>query len=222
MTTEPVYRVIASSLNVRKAPSITAPVLGWLRKDDLVDGVDTSGDGYWHKVRKGELLGWCAQKFLSLVAEASDSPFAWMAVARAEIGVKEFTGSGDNPRIVQYLRSTTLDAPSASHDETAWCSAFVNWCVERAGYEGTDSAWAKSWLRWGRDAGGEPPPGSVVVLERPPDPSSGHVGFLVEGPDLARPREQRLVTLLGGNQNDAVRVSAYPASRIAGFRVPGP
>ncbi len=135
--------------------------------------------------------------------------------------MKELPGDADNPRIVEYLRSTNLDAPSSSQDETSWCSAFVNWCVERAGYEGTDSAWARSWLNWGKDAGSDPPIGAIVVLQRPPDPTSGHVGFLVEKPNLALPVEQRVIGLLGGNQSDSVKVSSYPATRLLGYRVQG-
>ncbi len=217
------YRVTASSLNVRAAPSITAAVLGWCRRDDLVTWVSTSGDGYWLEVAKGALRGWCSQKYLSLSLAGPPAPatFPWMDVARAELGVKELPGDRDNPRILAYLRSTSLPGPLASHDETAWCSAFVNWCVERSGFEGTDSAWARSWLRWGRDAGADPPIGAIVVMQRPPDPDSGHVGFLVEKPNPAAAPGDRVVGVLGGNQSNAVCVSSYRALRVLGYRLPG-
>ncbi len=221
MPPEALYRVTASSLNVREAPSVNGAVLAWFHKDDVVTWVATSGDGYWLKVRKGVVQGWCSHKYLSLVTAPAPPEFPWLAVARAEIGVKEFPGDADNPRIVEYLSSTNLGAPSTSQDETSWCSAFVNWCVERAGYEGTDSAWARSWLRWGKDAGGDPPIGAIVVLARPPDPSSGHVGFLLEKPNLTLPRDEQAIGLLGGNQSDSVRVSSYPVGRLLGYRVPG-
>jgi len=47
-------------------------------------------------------------------------------VAKTQKGVKEIPGSVDNPKIVEYAQSCTLQAQD---DETAWCSSFVNWCV---------------------------------------------------------------------------------------------
>ncbi len=221
MSTDVLYRVTASSLNVREAPSVKSAVLGFFQKDAVVTWISTSGDGYWLKVRKEGVQGWCSHKYLSAAGTAPASPFPWMAIAQAEVGVKEFPGDGDNPRVVEYLRSTNLGAPLSSQDETSWCSAFANWCVERAGFEGTDSAWARSWLHWGRGAGAEPPIGAIVVLERPPDPNAGHVGFLVERPNPGLPREEQVVVLLGGNQSDSVRVSSYPAQRVLDYRIPG-
>jgi len=136
----------------------------------------------------------------------------WMEIARQEEGVKEVPGSGDNPRIVEYLQSTTLGTPENENDETPWCSAFVNWCVIQVGFEGTNSAWARSWLDWGQEAdwnnlqGGE-----IVVLSR--GTSSGHVGFYTDSTD-------ETVTLLGGNQNNQVCEAEFSQSRILGIRVP--
>ena len=124
--------------------------------------------------------------------------------------MREVTGSGDNPRIVEYLQSTTLDAPEACQDETPWCSAFANWCVERAGHAGTDSAWARSWLTWGV-ATDTPREGCIVVLDR--GAGSGHVGFFVMGTATE-------IRLLGGNQSDLVGERSYPRQRLMGYRLP--
>lgn len=206
------YRVTASSLNVRAGPSINYEVVGWLDQDDLVDWISTSGDGYWLRVEKGELEGWCAHKYLQpVVTEPPAAEPPWMAIATAEIGVKEFPGNQENPRILEYLHSTNLGAPYQSSDETAWCSAFVNWCMERAGYEGTDSAWARSWLNWGKPLP-RPRAGCIVVLSR--GDASGHVGFYVS-------QTKSGVKLVGGNQSNEVCVSTYPKSRVLGYRAPG-
>jgi uncharacterized protein (TIGR02594 family) len=136
----------------------------------------------------------------------------WMEIARHEQGVAEVPGSGDNPRIVEYLESTTLGAPENQNDETPWCSAFVNWCIEQAGLEGTRSAWARSWLEWGREPVTEDEwTGCVVILER--GANSGHVGFLNDWDDGR-------VELLGGNQGDRVCLAWFPNERVLGFRVP--
>lgn len=205
------FQVAASSLHVRKGPAVTFPSIGGLKQGDVVDQLDKSGDGYWMKVKKGTLEGWSSHKYLQpivshgVVAEG----FPWMPVALAEVGVKEFTGAGDNPRIVEYLRSTNLAAPSSSNDETFWCSAFVNWCVERSGLEGTDSAWALSWSTWGKKLS-EPKPGCIAVFTRP---GGGHVGFFTG-------QTAKDVKLLGGNQQDAVSISPRPKTRLVGYRSP--
>ena len=163
------YRVVAEALNVRAEPRIQGTIVGTLRRGERVKLVTVSGDGYWYKILGSRgLTGWSSHKFLAPVIASgavAAGDFPWLPIALAEQGVKEYPGDGDNPRIVEYLQSTTLEAPMRTNDETAWCSAFVNWCVERAGYEGTDSAWAKSWLNWGK-AIPKPRRGCVVILTR--------------------------------------------------------
>jgi uncharacterized protein (TIGR02594 family) len=205
------YRVTTTALNVREAPSITAAVVGYLHKDDIVEYISTSGDGYWIKIKKEALEGWSSHKYLELVVPETTEEFPWMPIALAEQGVKEYPGDRDNPRIVEYLKSTNLSAPSYSNDETPWCSAFANWCVERSGNEGTDSAWARSWLNWGKKTN-TPRRGCIVVFERGTD--SGHVAFYI-GETATQ------IKVLGGNQNDEVNISNYPKSRLLGYRLPG-
>ena len=142
------------------------------------------------------------------------NPHPWFKIAEHEMGVAEVPGAGDNPRIVGYLKSTSLGKPDNDNDETPWCSAFVNWCMEQAGIEGTNSAWARSWLNWGK----EPRPdvwedwkGCVVILER--GETSGHVGFLDDWDDEG-------VKLLGGNQSDKVCYAWFPTDRVLGYRIP--
>lgn len=134
----------------------------------------------------------------------------WMDVAEAELGVKEVPGSGDNPRIVEYLQTTTIGSPSDENDETPWCSAFVNWCMLQAGFEGTNSAAAASWRNWGEELEyGQY--GCVVVMSRQ---GGNHVCFYVEED------ETRGVKCLGGNQGDAVSVKWFPWERITNFKWP--
>jgi uncharacterized protein (TIGR02594 family) len=138
--------------------------------------------------------------------------YPWMQIARQELGVEETPGPGDNPRVVGYLQSTSLGSPDNENDETPWCSAFANWVMEQAGIPGSGSAWARSWLDWGREPADEEfGAGVVVVLER--GPNSGHVGFLEDWNDDR-------VKLLGGNQGNAVSEAWFPMSRILGWRVP--
>lgn len=126
-------------------------------------------------------------------------------VAIQESGVKEISGSRDNARIVEYHKATTL---KATDDETPWCSAFVSWCIEKAGYESTRDAWARSYLNWGKKLDA-PVKGCVVVFSR--GASSGHVAFFYK-------IENEMVYCLGGNQGNEVNISAYPSWRVLGYR----
>lgn len=140
----------------------------------------------------------------------------WLTIARREIGVKERAGKDDHPRIVEYLR--TVIRLDNVHDEIPWCSAFANWCMAQAKVDGTGSAAARSWLRWGASLK-EPKPGCVVVCWRgsPADHVHGHVGFF-DHLDLKR----RLIYLLGGNQGNQVGVAPRPLEQVLGYRWPLP
>jgi uncharacterized protein (TIGR02594 family) len=132
----------------------------------------------------------------------------WMAIARAELGVTEHGGSVSNQRIVAYHATTTL-GPQPDH--VHWCSSFVNFCITQAGLTGTNSALARSWATWGREAPSFIP-GCIVVLTRG-EPPSGHVGFFVG-------MDGQQVRLLGGNQGDAVSIASFEANRVIAKRLP--
>lgn len=141
---------------------------------------------------------------------SNDAP--WMDSAWALLGLKEITGVRHNRRIVEMIAEVAPWMAKTRGDETPWCSAFVNDCMRGSGLEGTGSAAARSWLEWGVEC--EPRVGCIVVLERPPNPRSGHVAFLAH--DTGGP-----LILLGGNQGNAVSVKKYPRSRVLGYRWPG-
>lgn len=134
----------------------------------------------------------------------------WMEIAMDEVGVHETAGPDFTPRIIEYHSTTGLGAAS---DEVPWCSAFVNWVMEQAGIGGTGSAAARSWLHWGvsMDA---PVFGCIVVLARGSNPAQGHVGFFCDEDGFGG------IRLLGGNQNDEVKVARYDKSKVLGYRWP--
>lgn len=142
----------------------------------------------------------------------------WLEIARAEIGQHEIAGARDNPRILEYFRAT--DYPAA-HDEVPWCSAFVNWCLLQAGVVGTRSAAARSWATWGAEAAAEP--GAIIVLrhrQAGADAATGsasgyHVAFWIG-------QDETHVRLLGGNQSDQVKESAFPLAAYEVVACRGP
>jgi uncharacterized protein (TIGR02594 family) len=131
----------------------------------------------------------------------------WLEIAKGEIGVKEFSGSKHEKRIIQYHSATTL---KATEDEVPWCSSFVSWCLEEAGIKSTKNAWARSYLSWGVKID-KPVVGCVVVFSR--GVNSGHVAFYMGEGILG-------IQCLGGNQGNKVCISTYPKSRLLGYRLP--
>lgn len=135
----------------------------------------------------------------------------WMIPAIQQLGIREITGAVHNERILAYHATTTL---AAKNDETHWCSAFVNWCFVQVGIVGTNSAAARSWLKWGREVPDSNWTfGDVFVLKRGEDPNAGHVGFLIN-------QMAGEITLLGGNQGDMVSIKPFLLDRIIGVRRP--
>ena len=147
--------------------------------------------------------------------EKGDIMGYWMRGAERELarGVTEVSGAGNNPRILEYHRACTSWQSNAgpSQDETDWCSSFINWVMRQGGYIGSQSAGARSWLRWGVAC--EQQYGAITVLKNP-----SHVGFFYDnGPGS-------MVALLGGNQRvngqNRVCIKSYPRARVAGYRWP--
>jgi uncharacterized protein (TIGR02594 family) len=132
--------------------------------------------------------------------------YSWLKIAEGEKGIKEITGiSSHTPRILEYHALTTLKAKA---DEVPWCSSFVNWVFNKAGYPITRSAAAKSWLKWGREVPMQY--GCLVVLKRK---GGHHVGFYTG-------EKGDSVYLLGGNQSDKVCVTLYKKDLILSTRFP--
>jgi uncharacterized protein (TIGR02594 family) len=130
-----------------------------------------------------------------------------MKFAKDEVGEHEKPGKVANPRIIEYHAATSLKAKS---DEVAWCSSFVNWCMQKAGIAGTRSAAAASWVDWGAPTSARY--GAVVVIYNAGaansrlSTSGNHVAFLVE-------ETATHYVLLGGNQSDSVKVSNFNKSK---------
>jgi uncharacterized protein (TIGR02594 family) len=207
-------KVNATSLNLRAGPGTGNPVVVTLPEGAPLQRLDASPDGAWVKVRTAQgTEGWVSAKFVVLDDGIDpDSPRpsdpAWYAIAWGERGVEEFAGPKNNPRIIEYQRSTDLGEHG---DEIPWCSCFVNWVMMTAGVPRTKSAAARSWLKWGREIA-EPQRGCVVVFERGAPPQ-GHVALFVsrDGDDLR---------VLGGNQGNRVHIARYPLSRKLSYRMP--
>lgn len=147
-------------------------------------------------------------------AQPKDPPWLKFAFKELDRHIKEKPGAATNKRIEQYLQSTRKGSPGHESDETLWCSAFVNFCIEEStGLEGTNDLAARSWLDWNggkRLNKDKPMRGCIVVFARPSGGSkSGHVGFYLSG------SPGRGIRVLGGNQSNAVSIVTQPLPFLA-------
>jgi len=134
----------------------------------------------------------------------------WLDAAWAEFGVREIPGKEDAPEILRYFRDA--GDTSVETEATPWCAAFLGAMLKRAGYAGTGSLLARSYLDWGERLD-SPRFGAVAVLSRGDDPNAGHVGFVLSDTNGK-------LYLLGGNQGDAVTVASFDKARVLGLRWP--
>lgn len=131
-------------------------------------------------------------------------------VALTQYGIQEYQGPVEhNPEILKYFLATNHNWIKT--DETAWCSAFINWVAMAAGYKRTGELNARSWLKVGVKTN-NPEQGSIVVLWRD-DPLSwkGHVGIFIR-------KDNEYIWLLGGNQSNQVCIASYPVHRLLEYR----
>lgn len=132
-------------------------------------------------------------------------------VAKGLYGLRERLPEGElNPTIAKFFDTTWWEEGDAGD---AWCSAFVNFCVEGAGMEGTNSPRARSWLEWGTAKDfSQVQRGDIIVLSRGPNRDLGHVGFYYDrtpGGDLL---------IYGGNQRNKVGIKMFRIYRLLSVR----
>ncbi|MBM3150753.1 MAG: TIGR02594 family protein [Chloroflexi bacterium] len=208
------HRAMMDKLNIREGAGAGFRIVGELALEETVDAVEISPDKVWLKIVTARgLRGWCLRDFLvSLGAEGrvqAHEEYPWLPIAFGEFGMREFPGSPDNPRILEYLNSTVLESKyDYLPDETDWCAAFVNWCVEKAGIPSNNSPMAVSWTRWGRPLA-VPRRGCVVTFKW--DNGGSHVAFYLG-------ESGAYIHALGGNQNDAVWINSYKKVYASSYR----
>jgi len=135
--------------------------------------------------------------------------------ALSQIGTKETVGKLHNPEVLKYF--VDIGHSWVKDDETAWCSAFVNWVVYETNskyqtdFPKSDKLNARSWLNVGHKVS-KPEIGDIVVLWRSSRTSwKGHVGIFVrETPNW--------IYILGGNQGNKVSIQAYRKNRLLEYR----
>ncbi|WP_452223686.1 TIGR02594 family protein [Lacinutrix chionoecetis] len=132
-------------------------------------------------------------------------------IALSQYGVTEIVGNAHNPKVLNYF--SEIGQKWVTTDETAWCSAFVNWVALKANVERSHKLTARSWLNVGTEIK-EPQLNDLVIFWRHKKSSwKGHVGFFI-----GYTKDKKYIYVLGGNQNNQVNIKKYPAYRLLGFR----
>ncbi len=143
----------------------------------------------------------------------------WMAVAEQEFraGIHRGGGAVSNEHIREYASATSLGRSAGAN--YAYCAAFINWCLSRAGYRGNHNARAVNLATWGRETKGNKPAYGAVAVVRFPE-GGYHVTF-VAGMAPSAHGHPRIATL-GGNQGGqhGVTHSAVPLQWVTHFRFP--
>jgi len=133
----------------------------------------------------------------------------FLSVAKKYVGLKEVLGKGSNATIDGWFHS--FGYPTLK-DDTPWCSLFANVVVREAGYAGTGSLAARSWMNWGKPLA-KPVPGCIAVFKRGSSSWEGHVTFYVS-------ETKTHIKCVGGNQSNMVNEASYPKSQLLGYRQP--
>lgn len=132
-------------------------------------------------------------------------------LARSFLGQTEFPGHPSNPKIMEMFRAVGHEWVK-DDSTTAWCAAFVGYCLEKKGIRSTRLLTARSYLTFGVDVHPDDArEGDIAVFSRGKEAWQGHVAFFVSA-------SKTHVKVLGGNQSDAVSIASYPISRLLGIR----
>lgn len=132
-----------------------------------------------------------------------------LEIALQEFGLKEYAGRKHNPRILEFFAE--IGHEWVKDDETAWCSAFMNWVALKAECPRSGKLNARSWLEVGTPVE-DPKMGDVVIFWRESEHSwKGHVGIFIN-------RIGDQIYTLGGNQRNSVNIQSYKADRLLGYR----
>ena len=153
---------------------------------------------------------------LFLLFEASNAiDLSILQSALKDLNVQEYKQKNiSNPKINKYHKSTGHNYD----DNIPWCSSFLNYHVKKVGYQGTNSAAAGSWRKWGVKSK-RPLVGAIAVMPRYEKGKrvGNHVGIIKE-------IHGDSIVLLGGNQGKEgfgkVSTQTYKLKMFDSFRIP--
>jgi len=138
---------------------------------------------------------------------------AWISKAESFKGISE-RDPKQYETIHNFFKACGLkfgDGGIVNPSATAWCAAFVSYCLKNGGQSaltGYAGVRALEYAKYGTATkDNKPAYGAIGVMSR------GHVGFVVG-------RNGNKIALLGGNQGNGCNVSNFNVSEFSAFRFP--
>jgi uncharacterized protein (TIGR02594 family) len=126
----------------------------------------------------------------------------------------------DDPQLQAFIDSRL--GRHVDLNTTPWCAALMNACYADAGYHGTGSDMALSFLNGDGVIRGQQrnvPVGATVMLSRNIDGHNdgvhGHVAIC-----MGYDKDNGNIILLGGNQGHEVSIQEFDPNRVLGYRMP--
>lgn len=122
-------------------------------------------------------------------------------------GLLEMPGDEHNPIILDFFHK--IGHKWVTEDETAWCSAIMNYCAMELGLDYSGELDARSWLKVGvpydPPADGVSWDDNVISVHWRGERLGwrGHVSVPIR-------IDGRIIWSLGGNQGNMVKISPYP------------
>jgi len=228
------FQMIKSALSDSKEPKQRATNLLFLIDSKILDGLNTEALKRWAQEQEGETPAFesgsvpprpgIEREYRTPVPQALIDDLnnkardagvtTWMQHAIAELGVTEIPGPDNNIRIMEYARLVELKW-SDFNDDIDWSGLFVNYVLKRAGFDQfpQNPLLNRAWAEWGV-ALDQPKFGALAVFWRVSAQSGlGHVGFVVG-------IEDNSLTILGGNQRDAVSIIKLSKNQLLALRMP--
>ena len=138
---------------------------------------------------------------------------AGKTVAAKTVKIHKHLGKHESSKIVARYISSRLGY-RINLKKTPWCAAFVNAVLKDRGLKGTKSLAARSFLKWGK-AVKAPKKGDIMVFKRGKSKWQGHVAFYVS---KGTKNGKAGYMVLGGNQDNKVKVKWYSKSRLISIR----
>jgi GH25 family lysozyme M1 (1,4-beta-N-acetylmuramidase)/uncharacterized protein YgiM (DUF1202 family) len=136
------YKVTAVALNVREGPSTSYNVIGTLKQNEVIEGLEFTSDGKWTKIHResDNLTGWSSSSYLIEVSGPPPPPppppaplaTTWFKINATTINVRE--GPGTNYNVIgSFLKDEILFSTEATSD-AKWVKArrfdgLLGWCT---------------------------------------------------------------------------------------------